>query len=302
MGALQSVEADYFVQHFRDGRRVPMGEGAFAEVRSCVHRRTHEQRAIKTIQKTDWKIRNSVLEEVRIMKMLAGGHPSIIQFYDLYEEWSSIHIIMGLCTGGTLDDVINEKRLPGGAKGQASFAHQLLEVLAFLKSCLVLHRDVKPANILLASDVTIKLCDFGVSCQISEKEKLRDNEGTPGFWSPEMYMLPKGKGYSFPADLWAAGVTIYMMLFDGVHPFMGNTDISIRLIKRGDYSVGWLTDSCTSSLLGWMLMPSPAQRIAVVDALRHPWFATYDLGPGDFTDERPPKRVPDSHGNWIQVG
>lgn len=113
-------------------------------------------------------------------------------------------------------------------------------------------------------------------------------------------MLPRGKGYGFPADMWAAGVTAYMLLFQGVHPMDEYGHNSARKIKCGDFEVGWSTSAACKRFLEFMMWPMDKQRLTAEEALRHPWLGSYGHGPGDLPQkERPRKYVPDSHGNWV---
>merc|ERR1712232_1240459 len=121
---------------------------------------------------------------------------------------------------------------------------------------------------------------MGVACNCSDDEPLKVCEGTPAFWAPEMYMLPKGKGYSFPADIWATGVVTYMLLFGGQHPFDSDGNVSLKLLKCGEYQVGWMTSSAASSLLAWLLLPCPRQRIGASEAVNHAWFGSFGHSPG----------------------
>lgn len=307
-GHLRSVEADYNIQYSRDqGALRAAGSGAFAEVRACTHRRTHELRACKTIDKKGWFHRQAVIKEIHLLSLVRGKHGNIIDFVEYYEDWSNMHLIFEYCAKGSVQKLLGvpDDSLAAGSgppiatRTAAGYIWQLFNALEYLKGVGILHRDVKPANLLLKDESNVKLADFGVSCACSEDERLLESQGTPAFFSPEMHALPKSRGYSFPADIWAAGITAYMMLFVGEHPFREGDRVNMRSLKVAEFSVGWTTSSAASSLLGWLLLPSPRQRISVKNALRHPWLASSGYGPGDFTEQRPAKLVMDSHGNWL---
>lgn len=297
MGGYQAVETNYDIQYKRHGIEKAAGEGATAQVRPCTDTRTHTLRAVKTIEKTDWSTRGHVMEEIEMLKAVSGRHPNIIQFFEYYEEWGVMNLIFEYCAKGTVEDLI-AKQASLGEDVVAAFLHQLLSALTFLKYIQVLHRDVKPANLLLADELKLKLADFGVSCYCTKP--LRDCLGTPAFFPPEVHQLPRGKGYFFPLDVWAAGITMYMLLFKGVHPFHDRGCINKELVRNGEFEVGWLTSMKAKDLLEWMLMPCPDQRIAPSEASEHAWFASHKLGSGSFSKERPNKLVLDSHGNWLR--
>lgn len=306
------MEQSYDIQYKRHGREQPRGSGAFAEVRPCTHMGTHTLRAVKTIEKSDWygTARSHVMDEIAMLRAVSGKHPYIIKFIEYYEEWSTMNLIFEYCTGGALQEAIDGRALPTGEGYCARLVYQLIDALAFLRQEDIVHRDVKPANVLLAapkgrhaadlSEVDVRLADFGVACLCKDKEPITDVEGTPAFFSPEMLQLPRGKGYSFPTDMWATGVTLYMTLFEGAHPFQERGGVSKQLLRSGDFDVGWLTSTKATDLLSWLLLPHPEQRIRPEEALEHPWFASHRLGGGGFAKEKPAKLILDGHGNWLR--
>lgn len=298
LGGYQTVESRYDIQYKRFGRDVATGSGSTAEVRACTDTKTHALRAVKTIEKVDWKTRGYVMEEVQMLREVSGKHPNIIEFIEFFEEWGHLNLIFEYCPKGTLETLIESTKLPLSDSNVATYIKQLLAAVGFLASKCILHRDVKPANLLLANESTVKLADFGVACFCMEP--LRLSEGTPAFFPPEVHQLPRGNGYSLPMDVWAAGITMYMALFVGGHPFHDRGNVSKGKLRIADFDVGWLTSSKARDLLEWMMMPCPDQRISACDALDHPWFAAHGLGPGTFEKERPYKLVLDSHGNWLK--
>mmetsp|Transcript_15859 Transcript_15859/g.37083 ORF Transcript_15859/g.37083 Transcript_15859/m.37083 type:complete len:301 (-) Transcript_15859:51-953(-) len=297
MGGYHAMEVNYDVQYKLHGREVAVGSGATAEVRPCTDNRTHALRAVKSIKKATWNTRRHILEEIEMLKAVAGKHPNVIEYFEFYEEWSVINLIFEYCPKGSIEQAIAKQTLRGGDSEAAHFVCQLLDALKFLRDNFILHRDVKPANILLADTRRLKLADFGVACYCTEP--LWSREGTPAFFPPEVHQLPRGVGYSFPMDVWATGVTMYMLLFAGKHPFEEQSIINKELLRSGEFEVGWLTSSKAKDLLEWLLMPYPDQRITSNEALHHAWFASHGLGGGGFSKERPHKLILDSHGNWL---
>lgn len=297
------MEANYEVQYRVFGKHQPTGAGAFAEVRPCTHHTSHKLRAVKTIQKTSWSSRSRAMEEIAVLRAVSGRHKNIIEFIEYYEEpcGGAVHLIFEYCGMGNLDKAIEDKKFSGQGENMCAIIVQLLKALECLKEHGVLHRDVKPPNLLFKDDKqTVKLADFGVACFC--KESRMDVQGTPPFFAPEVHMLPNGTGYSFPYDMWAAGVTAYMVLFDGKHPFDDKGSVNMRQLRQGEFDVGWLTSSGAADLLGWMLMPFPKHRIEPNEALKHRWFASYGLGPGGFDKERPTKKIiADSRWHWLEL-
>lgn len=94
-----------------------------------------------------------------------------------------------------------------------------MEAIAYCHSKRILHRDIKLDNILLTVDGGVKLCDFGVSKQVRNGERMNEQCGTPAYIAPEIL---QGLGYEgFAIDIWSAGVVLYAMLY-GTVPFKAN--------------------------------------------------------------------------------
>ena len=148
-------------------------------------------------------------------------HPAIVTIHDLIYEGTGQDpwIVMAYVRGQTLDASIRERRL-----GEQKVASIGLAVLQGLMACHgqdVYHRDVKPANIVLCDDGTVRLVDFGIARIVGKNPLTMDSNviGTPEFLAPEL-LTDHRPG---PAtDLWALAVTLYYAL-DGRSPFRGET-------------------------------------------------------------------------------
>jgi len=149
-------------------------------------------------------------------------HPAIVSIHDLIYEGPGQDpwIVMAYVRGQTLDVSIRERR----ALGERKIASLGLAVLQGLMACHeqdVYHRDVKPANIVLCDDGTVRLVDFGIARIVGKNPLTMDSNviGTPEFLAPELLTDHRpGPG----TDLWALGVTLYYAL-EGRSPFRGET-------------------------------------------------------------------------------
>jgi serine/threonine protein kinase len=184
----------------------------------------------------------------------------------------------------------------------ALFFVDILHGLSYLHSHKIVHRDLKPENLLLASNGVLKLCDFGVAHIFGDVEKeipglkrhpsgltrqdtekalemrpmaehglTTKTEGTWAFWSPEMC---QGNGQQFSlyaADIWAAGLCLYIFV-TGKLPFYSESPIELmELIKNGDVPYDGLQLSHNlRELLSMTLQKDPALRAGVGDCLKHP--------------------------------
>lgn len=145
----------------------------------------------------------------------------------------------------------------------------LVSALYYLHSHRILHRDLKPPNILLDKNYRGKLCDFGLSRNMTlGTQILTSIKGTPLYMAPE---LLEGRGYSHEADLWSLGCIIYEMLA-GESPF--NTRSILHLMKLIKYSaIKWpsfLSPTCISFLKG-LLVNNPLKRSSWDEILEHPF-------------------------------
>lgn len=146
-------------------------------------------------------------EELDLLRRLQ--HPSVVRLYGACSEVSTLHLLMEYCAGGSLEDAIDlqsrHHRRPFPRATVESWVRQLIGALAFVHENHVLHRDVKPANVLLTESLArAKLADFGVSRQLDASSLAATCVGTPYYLAPE---LVSGKGYDGRADVWSLGVS-----------------------------------------------------------------------------------------------
>jgi serine/threonine-protein kinase len=147
-------------------------------------------------------------------------HPHIIPVYDYGQIGERPYVVMAYIPGGSLEDLLAEGALP--LDTTVRILGQVAQALDFAHGFGVIHRDVKPANILLDSQQNAILTDFGIAKVIAETQELTGEAlvGTPSFLAPELVDL---KNPVTPAaDVYALGVTAYRMLA-GVLPFPGRS-------------------------------------------------------------------------------
>ncbi|CAI5484257.1 unnamed protein product [Closterium sp. Yama58-4] len=139
-----------FDDYFALCSTTPLGSGRFGAVRKCICKATGEAFACKTLQKRELigeAGRDDVRREVRMLQQVAG-HPGIVQLHAVFEDENEVHLVTELCEGGELfDDVVRRGRL--SEKEAAQVFMQVASAVAFCHSRGIVHRDVKPENILL---------------------------------------------------------------------------------------------------------------------------------------------------------
>ncbi|MBI1745641.1 MAG: serine/threonine protein kinase [Acidobacteria bacterium] len=158
-------------------------------------------------------------------------HPNIVRLFALVRHEGVSFLVMEFVEGITLRARL---RAEGSLTPTEAtrYAGLVCEALAYAHSSKVLHRDVKPENIFLASGNIPKLLDFGVARVLERtSEKASTRIGTIGYMAPELLQGAAGTN----ADLWALGITLYEML-TGRRPFTGDVGEVINKILSGRYA------------------------------------------------------------------
>jgi len=156
------------------------------------------------------------------------SHPNIVNIYDFGQENNAYYIVMELVDGVTLADLLRDEHvLPEPVA--IDYAIQVASGLAYAHRQGLLHRDVKPANILVTTDDVVKLSDFGIARAVSEHTMGVTQPGmvmgSVAYLSPEQ---AQNHELDERSDLYALGVVIYQML-TGTLPFTGDTPVAVAL-------------------------------------------------------------------------
>jgi serine/threonine-protein kinase len=156
------------------------------------------------------------------------SHPNIVNIYDFGVENDAYYIVMELVDGSTLGELLREERvLPEGVA--VDYAIQIASGLAYAHRQGLLHRDVKPANILVTKDDVVKLSDFGIARAVSEHTLGVTQPGmvmgSVAYISPEQ---AQNHELDERSDLYSVGVVLYQMLV-GALPFSGDTPVAVAI-------------------------------------------------------------------------
>ncbi|KAK3131474.1 hypothetical protein QOZ80_6AG0506870 [Eleusine coracana subsp. coracana] len=252
-----------------------LGWGQFGVIRSCSDLVTGEPLACKSIAKdrlvSPDDVRGVKLE-IEVMARLAG-HPNVVDLKAVYEDEEFVHLVMELCAGGELFHRLEQRGCFSEHEAAVLFRY-LMEVVTLCHSKGIVHRDLKPENILLVSkspSSPIKLADFGLATFIQPGRSLSGMVGSPFYIAPEVL----SGGYNEAADVWSAGVILYILL-SGIPPFWGKTKSKIfECIKSTELrfpSDPWdtVSDSAKELIIG-MLQRDPKQRLTAKEVLEHSW-------------------------------
>ncbi|KAI9542309.1 hypothetical protein NQZ68_020656 [Dissostichus eleginoides] len=245
------------------------GEGSFGRVYKGRKKYTGQVVALKFMPKVgrSEKELQSLKREIDIMRGLE--HPNIVQLFDSFETQTEVVVVTEYAEGQLFQILEDDGKLPESQVRE--IACQLVSALYYLHSHRILHRDMKPQNILLGKTGVVKLCDFGFARSMSVSTLvLTSIKGTPLYMSPE---LVEEKPYDHTADLWSLGCILYE-LHTGAPPFFTNSIFHlVQLIVRDP--VKWpdtMSDTCTSFLKG-LLTKDPQKRLSWPDLLHHPFVA-----------------------------
>ncbi|KAJ0604862.1 putative protein kinase CAMK-CDPK family [Helianthus annuus] len=225
--------------------------------------------ACKTLVKGE----ETVHREVEIMQHLSG-HPGVVTLKAVYEDSESFHLVMELCSGGRLiDQMTKEGRY--SEQRAANIFKELMMVIKYCHDMGVVHRDVKPENILLTTSGKIKLADFGLAVRITNGQSLAGLAGSPAYVAPEVL----SGNYSEKVDVWSAGILLHALLV-GVLPFQGDSleDVfeAIKTVELNFHTGVWESVSKPArDLLERILTRNADSRITADEVLSHPWIIFY---------------------------
>jgi len=212
------------------------------------------------------------------------SHPNIVSIYDVGREGETYYIVMELVDGATLAEMIeHDRRLPEPVA--IDFAVQLCSGLAYAHRQGILHRDVKPANILITKDDVVKLSDFGIARAVTTQTMTMTQPGmvmgSVFYISPEQ---AQGHEIHETSDLYSLGVVLYQMV-SGALPYTGESPITVAL-KHVSNAIPLLPDESVASpalaaIVHTLLAKNPANRFqsavdvaALREARERPLLAT----------------------------
>lgn len=255
-----------------------LGEGSYGKVKELLDSETLCRRAVKILKKR--KLRRipngeqNVEREIKLLKRLK--HRNVIELVDVLinKEKQKMYLVMEYCIGGLQDmlETVPGRTIP--LWQVHGYFLQLIDGLEYLHSKGIVHKDIKPGNLLLSLDGTLKISDFGVAEALemfAPDDTCYTTQGSPAFQPPEI--ANGAESFSgFKIDIWSSGVTLYYLV-TGEYPFKG--DNVYRLFESIGQGMLELPDSITEplrSLLNGMLQKDPNKRFSLQQIRHHPWF------------------------------
>lgn len=264
-----------------------LGEGSYGKVKEVLDSESLTRRAVKILAKR--KLRRipngemNVRNEILFLRSLK--HKNVVELIDvLYnEEKQKMYLVMEYCVC-VLQEMLAaapESKLP---LFQAhKYFVQLIDGLEYLHGQGVIHNDIKPGNLLLTLDDTLKISDFGVAEKLelfASNDICTKGQGSPAFQPPEI-----ANGHdSFSgskADVWSSGVSLYNIT-TGLYPFEGdNIYRLLENIGKGVWSIPDGLDPLLTDLLLNMLQFDANKRYTIQQIRNHIWFNSSPIDTGN---------------------
>ncbi len=277
------------IRHFRVTEL--LAKGGMGDVYVAYDERLHRKVALKALRREhrpNAEVKTRLLREARILSRL--DHPYICRIYDLLEEEDTDILVLELIEGRSLKQALEQERLDGEQKMRVAI--QVAEALAAAHGQGVIHRDLKPDNVMLTPSGDVRVLDFGLSrtaaeetMTVSSPQTLDDLEqaaarareeryrrlktrlgsimGTAAYMSPEQ---AQGEAATAASDIYSLGL-VYHELFTGESPYdpdLGLTAMLIRVSKAETYPVTGV-DAGLAALIERLKSLAPAARPSAID-------------------------------------
>lgn len=215
-----------------------LGQGVYGKVFRGINIKTKEEVAVKVIKTEKFraipKLEECTLNEINtLLKIEEKDH--IVHYIDMLKTVNNFYFVYEYCNGGTLEKAMQayrntpEKVMPESKT--ITYFSQIVDAFRVLTKYNIMHRDLKPDNILLHNGV-IKIADFGFCKSLASPQDLAQTMlGSPIYMAPEVL---KGEIYTMKADIWSLGVVLYEML-NGECPYKSNSIAKlIQVLESSD--------------------------------------------------------------------
>ena len=214
-----------------------------------------------------------IREEIAIMKKL--NHSNLVSLYEVLDDPSedSLYMVLEICKKGVVMKVgMHEPAEPYDPERCRCWFRDLILGIEYLHAQGVVHRDIKPDNLLLTEDDVLKISDFGVSEMFAKDSDLMTakSAGSPAFLPPELCVSKHGSISGKAADLWSMGITLYCLYFGRV-PFekIGVLDL-YEAIRNDCVDLEGCDDEDFKGMMSRLLEKDPSKRIRM-EELRVSW-------------------------------
>ncbi|CAN8220445.1 unnamed protein product [Coccothraustes coccothraustes] len=245
-----------------------IGSGTFGDVCRALDNATGGEVAIKKINLQGLRKKELKVNELMVMKM--NRNPNLVNCLDSYLLGEELWLVMEYMDGGTLNDVINECDMFEGEI--AAISRECLQGLDFLHSNHVIHRDVKSCNILLRTDGSVKLADFGLATQLTPEQSRRCSlAGTTWWMAPEVVTH---QPYGPKVDIWSFGI-VGIEMVEQEPPYWNQSPGTAKLLiatkRTPQLQQPNRFSPCLCDFLSCCLQRDEARRWSAKELLQHPF-------------------------------
>ncbi|CAD6439970.1 a4ccfe54-a8b9-48c1-9c45-5ec304feb66f [Sclerotinia trifoliorum] len=215
-----------------------------------------------------------IKEEIAIMKKL--NHPNLVSLIEVLDdpEEDSLYMVLEMCKKGVVMKVgLGEKADPYDIESCRCWFRDLILGIEYLHAQGVVHRDIKPDNLLLTEDDVLKVVDFGVSEMFEKASDMMTakSTGSPAFLPPELCITKHGDVSGRAADIWSMGVSLYCLRFGHI-PFEKTGVLELyEAIKNDELEYEPNIDPHFLDLMRKLLEKDPKKRITMDEIREHPW-------------------------------
>ena len=307
MGCCTStVDFDGEVNLYHFSLHSAVGKGAFGKVRVVEHKRSRELYALKYIDKQrciKQKSVSNVIQERRLLEEIE--HPFIVNMRYAFQDDENCFFVLDLMLGGDLRFHLERK----GCIEEEIVAFWVAELscaLNYLHNQKIIHRDIKPDNILMDSYGHAHLTDFNIAVHYSDRRQHSSVAGSMSYMAPQVVSK---KGYSWQVDWWSLGVTAYELIFHR-RPFDGRTSerMTQSILKDPLRFPDDVTTKCSANgvqALRALIERDPDARLGcrsldegIEDVRRHPWFNNLNWDLIETKRSEPPFTPDLKHSNF----
>ena len=227
-----------------------------------------------------YKYQKMMADESKLMTYIKNNpHPNIVTCYDIIDDLDTLYIIMEYCDSGDMSKIIGK---PMKENSIRYYFSQLIEGIKYLDTNSIIHRDIKPKNLLLCDNKRIlKICDFGLAKNKTGLSRVYTICGSPLYMAPEMF---NEKSYNDAVDVWALGIIMYEMIYgiNPLHKMKDYSELESFMINSEDISVpknskskNIISEKCLD-LLRTLLIKKSSSRITLLELYSHSWLKEND--------------------------
>ncbi|GJJ71746.1 hypothetical protein EMPS_04103 [Entomortierella parvispora] len=213
--------------------------------------------------------------EIAILKKL--HHPNIVKLYEVLDlaQDDSMYMVFEWCEKGVLMPVsLREKYEPVFSDAECrDVFQQMILGIEYLHEHDIIHRDIKPDNLLRSHDGTVKIVDFGVSEMFDKKgdDLTKKSAGSPAFMAPELCRHDHGEVSGRATDIWSMGVTLHCLRY-GLLPYVSESILEMqRVIREEELNLSDEKDERFATLMHQLLEKDPLKRITIDQLRVDPW-------------------------------